>query len=232
MAQVWDTSPLEGRALLIELALADFANDEGLCWPAIETVARKGRCSESWVHQVIRDLRKRGRLQVMEGGGRGKTNLYVLKPDAGEKGVLETPLSDLKGAEDSAERVQSKAKRVHSTAPRTVIDPSIEPPIQDMAETLPFEPKGTVGPEFIKDMIGKYPLLDVPGQYDQYTDHWLAHPKNKPKNDQAGFRNWLRKAEVWRGEKVQRNPVGSGARSAGSNPGDLISGWEAYARGE
>ena len=127
MANVWDTSPLEGRSLLIELALADFANDQGKCFPSIETVARKARCSESWVHQVIRDLKRRGRIEVILGGGRGNVNLYILTPNAGEKGVTNTPLLPVKGAVDSVERVQSVKKRVHPTAPRTVLDPSIEP---------------------------------------------------------------------------------------------------------
>lgn len=115
MAQVWDSSPFEGRGLLVELALADFANDDGVCWPSVETLAKKARCSESWVHQIIRDLKKAGRLYVAEQGGRGKTNTYKLDPFVSEKGALDAPFSP-KGA-------VSVAKRVHPTAP----DPSLEP---------------------------------------------------------------------------------------------------------
>jgi len=139
MSEVWDGSPLEGRALLVELALADFANDEGACWPSIGTLSRKARCSESWVHQIIRDLRKRGRIKVHEGGGRNRPNIYqfALNPvvaapispqNAGEKGALDAPLG-AKGAVDSAEngeRVQFEAERVQWSAPDPSLDPSKE----------------------------------------------------------------------------------------------------------
>jgi hypothetical protein len=123
MAQVWDSSPFEGRALLVELALADFANDEGVCWPSVETLAKKARCSESWVHQIIRDLKKAGRLFVAEQGGRGKTNTYKLDPFTSEKGALDAPFSP-KGA-------VSVAKRVQPTAP----DPSLEPSYNNIKGT-------------------------------------------------------------------------------------------------
>ena len=144
MSEVWQSSPLEGRALLVELALADFANDEGVCWPSIDTLSQKARCSESWVHQIIRDLRKRGRIKVHEGGGRNRPNVYqfTLNPvvtapfrgqNAGEKGALDAPLG-ANGAVDSAERVQFddervqfEAERVHSTAPDPSLDPSLDP---------------------------------------------------------------------------------------------------------
>jgi hypothetical protein len=34
MSQVWEHSTRKGTRLLLLLALADFANDEGICYPA------------------------------------------------------------------------------------------------------------------------------------------------------------------------------------------------------
>ena len=36
MTQVWDTSEQKGSALLLLLALADHAADDGFCWPGIQ----------------------------------------------------------------------------------------------------------------------------------------------------------------------------------------------------
>jgi len=38
---VWENSPLEGTSLLIHLALADGANDAGVTWPSVQTIATK-----------------------------------------------------------------------------------------------------------------------------------------------------------------------------------------------
>lgn len=44
---------LNSTHLLVWLVLADFANDEGTCWPTIGTVARKARTSERTVSRVL-----------------------------------------------------------------------------------------------------------------------------------------------------------------------------------
>ena len=112
--------------------MADFANDEGVCWPAIATLASKARCSESWVHQTIRELRRDGCLEVVEGGGRGKTNIYRLTPHAVEKGAFNAPLAGVERVHSNKERVHSVEKRVHPSAPDPSIDPSyIDPPVEE-----------------------------------------------------------------------------------------------------
>jgi len=54
MSWVWENSPYEGKALLIHLALADFCNDAGECWPSQATLSRKARCSERHIRDIIR----------------------------------------------------------------------------------------------------------------------------------------------------------------------------------
>lgn len=45
---VWQHSRAEGNELLVELAIADRANDDGEdCWPSMETLCRKTRLSRS-----------------------------------------------------------------------------------------------------------------------------------------------------------------------------------------
>lgn len=81
MATVWATSPYRGEALLLHLALADFANDEGICFPSQKTLARKARCSENYVRVAVKRMVADGWLEVVEPAhGRGRAITYQLKP--------------------------------------------------------------------------------------------------------------------------------------------------------
>ena len=80
ISQVWQSSPYKGERLLLHLALADFASDEGICWPSQTTLAKKARCSNNWVRLSISQMVKDGVLRVIEpaGAGRGKVGKYQL----------------------------------------------------------------------------------------------------------------------------------------------------------
>lgn len=96
ISAVWSHSPYRGERLLIHLALADFANDEGSCYPSQATLARKARCSDNYVRLTIKQMVKDGALVVeRDGGGRGVTTIYQLKPPTvnGDSPRRETPNS-------------------------------------------------------------------------------------------------------------------------------------------
>jgi hypothetical protein len=80
MTWVWANSPYSGQRLLLHLALADFANDEGFCFPSHGTLAKKARCSQGWVAQTISLMQREGFIEVVEkaGNGRGKVGRYRL----------------------------------------------------------------------------------------------------------------------------------------------------------
>jgi hypothetical protein len=66
------------------LALADFANDEGVCWPSQRTLAAKARCSENFVGVALAQMLKDGVVEVAKKSrGRGNTTAYQLKPHSG-----------------------------------------------------------------------------------------------------------------------------------------------------
>lgn len=80
MSEVWsDDYYQQGdkMKLLLALALADCASsDTGLAWPSIETLARKSRTSIRGAQETIRELQKDGKIEVQEGKGPNRTNLY------------------------------------------------------------------------------------------------------------------------------------------------------------
>lgn len=59
-------SDLPNRAIAVYLYLRGRANKEGVCWPAIPTMARELKISESTVRRGVRDLQKAGFLIVEE----------------------------------------------------------------------------------------------------------------------------------------------------------------------
>lgn len=94
MSWVWDHSPYRDDALLIHLALADWANDEGICWPKQAAIAQKARCSVEHVRRVTKTMQSDGYLEILSvSRGPGSSHKYQLKnPTNG--GVSENPTSE------------------------------------------------------------------------------------------------------------------------------------------
>jgi len=84
MSHVWDNANASGGELLVLLALADHANDKGVCWPGVARVARKARMSERHVQRILRKLQRAGQLTMKAGAGNKGTNLYQI-PMGGDK---------------------------------------------------------------------------------------------------------------------------------------------------
>src|ERR1700734_2922107 len=73
MTDVWKHSKASGTGLLVLLALADNANDQGECWPSIAYVARKCRIDTRTTQRQIRGLETLGEVVVIRGAGKAST---------------------------------------------------------------------------------------------------------------------------------------------------------------
>jgi hypothetical protein len=78
MSWVWDHSPYEGKALLLHLALADFANDAGECWPSQPTLAAKARCTERHVRDTVSQMVNDGYVQITNPSNGVTSHRYLL----------------------------------------------------------------------------------------------------------------------------------------------------------
>lgn len=76
MARVWDQSVHSGTELLMLLAIADFADDEGNAYPAVPTLATKCRMSPRNANFILSALRETGELEVRPNEGPRGTNRY------------------------------------------------------------------------------------------------------------------------------------------------------------
>lgn len=70
MSAIWDMdfSPVEK---LILLAVADWANDDGVAWPSIAKLAKKTGCGERTVQRTLRAAEKSGLITRHENPGKG-----------------------------------------------------------------------------------------------------------------------------------------------------------------
>lgn len=75
---VWKHSKHRGTTKMLLLAMADFANDQGICWPSAATLAERINESERNTRRILADLVKAGDLLMVPGGGRGKTTHYAI----------------------------------------------------------------------------------------------------------------------------------------------------------
>jgi hypothetical protein len=71
MTAVWDREDLSSTQKLVLLSLADWANDDGLCWPSIERLAIKTSMAGRSVQRIIRDLESMGFVKRNEVLGKG-----------------------------------------------------------------------------------------------------------------------------------------------------------------
>ncbi len=80
MAQVWAASKMKGSSLLLQLAIADHADDGGRAYPAVESLANKIRMGERQTRTLLRLLEARGELATGINEGPHGTNVYWVKP--------------------------------------------------------------------------------------------------------------------------------------------------------
>ena len=114
MTWVWQSSPEKGSALLLLLAIADFADDRGLAYPAVATLASKIRMSPRNTRILLDKLTKNDALEVDRGAGPRGCNLFRVKG-------LQAELFDEGGVKKIALGGET------AIAPEPSLEPSLEP---------------------------------------------------------------------------------------------------------
>jgi hypothetical protein len=151
MTKVWDSGRWSGSDLVMMLALADFANDNGYCWPSVPTLAQKCRTTERQAQRILHRLMDEdapGIERARTGNGAGHSSMYCIiaehlkKDDTSvilldeETVTPETPLPE-KRVTSRAKRVTSRVKKGDTGVTRSVIEPSIEQSLLPQADSEP-----------------------------------------------------------------------------------------------
>jgi hypothetical protein len=150
MTAVWDNTPYEGGELLVLLALADWADDQGRCWPSVPSIAQKARMKERQVYNILRKFRADEVIQCEQGGGRGHSTVYLINT-----------------AKIAGFRSQAKTLQPSAVKPCTAVheNPALEcksprPPIRKNRQ-------GTVSEPSIKTNLSPTPFQERKGARSQ-----------------------------------------------------------------
>lgn len=122
MSAIWENGPLGLSEAMLLLAIADYCNDEGECWPSVGSLARKARMTDRGVQKISARLCEAGWLEIEIGGGRKNCNLYRIKNP--EPRSPRTPFTP--NAETETPNAKTENPEPRSPEPsRTIIKPSV-----------------------------------------------------------------------------------------------------------
>ena len=137
MSHVWENSKQKGAGLLLLLAIADNANDDGDCFPGVARLAQRVRADERNVKRMIGKLEESSELLVFKEAGiqtdHGWTNLYrVVMNEQQAKAPLKTGRYS---GERGGKFITPRRVGVVKTSPQGVVkrspDPSVDPSVKD-----------------------------------------------------------------------------------------------------
>ena len=124
MTAVWANAPVRQGSLLVLLALADFANDNGICWPSVPTLMKKAHISRRHVQRILRDLQEDGLIAKEKLAGRYEPNVYKVLCDRGDE---MTPLNRDSGVTSVHSGATFETSRGDTQTAQSVREPSREP---------------------------------------------------------------------------------------------------------
>lgn len=94
---VWKWSKQKGARLLLLVAIADYANAEGIAWPSIASLSKRIRMSTRYVQIMLREIEKDGELEIVK---RTQTsNVYRVR-------IKQPPMEQLPGELEFAPPLQ------------------------------------------------------------------------------------------------------------------------------
>ena len=176
---------------LVLIAMADWSNDEGICWPSIAKLASKTSLSERGLRMVIRSLEDLGLVDTQQKPGKG--NLYHLKLDPGT--TFLPPLNEVPPTPEPR-------------SSNTFIDtPMTQPSLKRSARQHALPSDWNVGDEEINWALMKFPALtksEIDNETDRFRDYWIAEGKQKA-DWRATWRNWIRRSVEFANAKTRRN---------------------------
>ncbi|MCG6219239.1 helix-turn-helix domain-containing protein [Vibrio diabolicus] len=159
MSYVWDIPSFKGSDKLVMLCLADHADDSGICWPSIDTIARKSGVSPTTVKSTLKKLEKGGWLfkknqfkkadtgRLVRSNNQYQLPVMLLKKKADEQTDFEQS-NFVRSKDERSKLEQTKEHRGvgqfegggrSESGYKPPIDPPIEPSSKDLAPSEPLE---------------------------------------------------------------------------------------------
>lgn len=244
MSKVWDGYPGSGSELLAMLALADWSDDVGRCYPSISAIARKTRLSRSQAQRIVHQLIDDGFLLVTAnalGGSPTQTRHYRIilgsltgRTDATPTGSAHaTGSAGATGSTHAQEGSHPCANRGSAHATQTVIEPSLtvkkvsrskksEITLKQFLEACKEKSEQVIpddDPVFdYAETVGiDHSMIAI--CWEEFKAAFIQNDSKRQKDWRAHFRNAVRRNwyKLWflkEGEAAQWTSVGEQARRA------------------
>ncbi len=213
MSKVWDSYPGGGTELLALLALADWSDDDGRCFPSMASIAKKIRLSRSQAQRTVHSLINANYIAVIGnefGGARGSSRKYQILIHKLTGSTDATGGVHATGSRDAHDGSHACGDTGSTHATQTINEPSKEPsdkksspiplkkyleickdknvkPIPDDSSVFEFAAKANIPLEYLK--LGWY----------SFRDEHIANDKKKQANWPLTFLNYVRNdyLKVW-----------------------------------
>lgn len=127
MARVWAESSHAGTELLMLLAIADFADDDGRAYPAVATLAAKCRMTPRNANYILAVLQESGELEVRANQGPRGTNRYRIVFEAMAPAAESTHTNRPRGMQSDAGVKSSAGVKCISQTPAKDFTPPLQP---------------------------------------------------------------------------------------------------------
>lgn len=227
---VWKYSWHSGSDLLVLLALADMAHDDGICWPSLATLCERSRLSERYVRDIIRTLEDSSAVVTTISRGRGHSNVYRVMTAAGlhgaplvEKGLPSAVLQELapeekglspveKGAPSSEKGASQRPPSVRNHEENRKPPNRVPKPTERAVAPQEFSEFDriliqTFGSEYVptdafwNTIWSSYRHLDLLAEAVKLEDYKRKHPKWT--GTTAKILNWLQREKESREKRTQ-----------------------------
>lgn len=188
---------IDAPVKFVLVALANYANEDGTCWPGFERLCQATCLSRSTIIRALEKLETSGLLRRTKRPN--KSNTYELV------GVRQTPA---KCQTDTSVVSEGHSGSVTQTPKPSV---TINEPSENRQRARRLPEGWQPDDELIQWAKSSFPNLDIAHETDCFHDYWIGC--GKPKTDwRATWRNWMRRsARSHGGASVTRLPV-DGAR--------------------
>lgn len=229
----------DSTAKLLLIVLADYANDEGMAWPSVKTMAEETEKSERSIQLLLRKLEQmrlicKGDQKLVAKYARGRRPVvYKLFPKAKKGETHCTPETGCTGETHFTPRVKPTSPEgcnplhptgethfvsgVKPTSPKPSQEPSIEPSRESTRATKTEKPDTTrlqalanLTPDQSHRQLADEIGLDLDAELAKFRDHAIAGG-HLPADPAAAFRNWLRRGrELGLGNTNRTEPALAG----------------------
>lgn len=181
MSQVWDLQTESLTQKLLLLALADNANDAGVCWPSVPTICRKCQCSERTVQSHIKRMEELNWVSIQE--RKGHSSVYRLSiPTPAKSAPPQTAHPRSVCTVPPANGAPPPPQTAH---PEPSVEPSTEPSVQKT---------GVPTMEQVKE---RAKFLGLPEHEAEQFWHHFNSPGWIDKNGHT-IKNWQSKLATWK----------------------------------